>query len=556
MQKDKHSLMPKKHQKELPLSEIIINDRPSNEKVEFDILFVGAGPASLGGAIKLAKLVKEENQKTGGEIGDISIGVLEKSTEVGQHILSGAVIKPQSILKLFPEIPIEELPFSERIKQEKVYFLTKKRAWRIPIPPPMRNSGNYIASLSEITKWMAKKAESLGIQIFTGFPVKGILVRDNNVIGVRTTETGLDREGKPMQNFQDGTDCTAKVVVLGEGSCGFLSQAYLQWQKITSENPQIYSIGLKELWETKISLESIVHTMGWPLPPDVFGGSFMYPLEKNLIALGLVMGLDYKNASLDSHFLMQQMKTHPLFKSFLKNGQIVEWGAKTIPEGGYYSIPKRLSGDGLLLIGDSAGLVDVPSLKGIHYAILSGIKAAKTILEALKKKNFSAEILSDYDNSVKSSFIVKDLWRHRNMRLGFKDGLCKGAAKAAIMHVTNGRWPGKKISMSADNEVTRNFDKPWNFQPDGKLTFKKADAVYRSGNATRDSIPSHLLIGEKIIPDVAEFYSKICPAGVYEVVDGKLRVNPPNCIDCKATDILAGRWTPREAGSGPKYKRM
>jgi electron-transferring-flavoprotein dehydrogenase len=296
--------------------------------------------------------------------------------------------------------------------------------------------------------------------------------------------------------------------------------------------------------------------MGWPLPPDVFGGSFMYPLEKNLISLGLVMGLDYKNASLDSHFLMQQMKTHPLFQSFLKNGQVVEWGAKTIPEGGYYSIPKRLSGDGLLLIGDSAGLVDVPSLKGIHYAISSGIRAARAILESLKKKNFSAEILSDFDNSVKSSFIAKDLWRHRNMRLGFKDGLRKGAAKAAIMHITNGKWPGKRISIQADNEVMRSFDRPWKFQPDGKLTFKKADAVYRSGNATRDSIPSHLLTAENINPDVAEFYAKICPAGVYEVVDGKLRVNSPNCIDCKATDILAGRWTPREAGSGPKYKRM
>lgn len=550
------SFRPVDYQKPLPASEIIIKEPPSADSVAFDVVFVGAGPASLGGAIQLAKLIREENEKSGGKLGEINIGVLEKSSEIGGHILSGAVIKPGPFQELFPELKIDELPFSAPVREEKVYFLTEKKAFKIPTPPPMNNHGNYIASLCEVTRWLAKKAEELGVQVFTGFPVKGLLVQDNTVIGVRTTESGLDHDGNQMPSYQPPADVTAKVVVLGEGTRGMLSQAYLEWQGIKSPNPQIFALGVKELWQTKTPLGYVVHSMGWPLKSDEFGGSFMYPLEKNVVAIGLVVGTDYHDANLDPHYLFQKMKTHPLFREVLEGGEMLEWGAKTIPEGGYYSIPERLSGDGLVIIGDSAGFVDVPSLKGVHYSLSSGMDAARTIFAALKKNRFDEETLSEYDKAIRSSFITQDLWKTRNMRLAFKNGLYAGGIKAGLMTLTGGKFPGGMIRMEKDNQAERISSEDSAFVPDGKLTFSKVEGVYKSGNATRDSIPSHLLAVEDVSPEVANFYANLCPAGVYEVIDGKLRINAPNCIDCKATDILAARWTPREAGSGPRYKKM
>lgn len=552
----KKSFRPVDFQKPLPLIEIIVNEPASADSVAFDIVFVGAGPASLGGAIQLAKLIQEENEKSGGKLGEISIGVLEKSSEIGGHILSGAVIEPGPFLELFPELKIDGLPFSAPVKDEKVYFLTEKKAFKIPIPRPMKNHGNYIASLCEVTRWLAKKAEELGVQVFTGFPVKGLLIQDGAVIGVRTAESGLDHLGNRLPSYQPATDVTAKVVVLGEGTRGMLAQAFSEWQGIKSPNPQIYALGVKELWQTKKELHHIVHSMGWPLESDEFGGSFMYPLEKNVVAIGLVVGMDYHDGNFDPHYVFQKMKTHPVFREVLEGGEIVEWGAKTIPEGGCYSIPERLSGNGVVIIGDSAGFVDVPSLKGVHYALSSGMMAAKAIFEALRRNEFDADTLSEYDKAARSSFIMQDLYKTRNVRLAFKNGLYWGGFKAGLMSLTGGRFPGGMIRMESDNQAERIFSEDSAFMPDGKLTFSKMDAVYKSGNATRDSIPSHLLAVEDVSPAVAKFYANLCPAGVYEVIDGKLRINAPNCIDCKATDILAARWTPREAGSGPRYKRM
>jgi len=548
--------IPAQYQKDLPLSEIIINEKPGEERVDFDVVFVGAGPASLAGAIKLAQLVKQENEKTGGKLGEIQIAVVEKANEVGQHILSGAIINPRGFRELFPNLKPEEFPFSGPVKREKVLFLTKKTALRLPTPPPMKNHGNYIASLCEVTRWLAKKAEELGANIVTGFPVKGLLIENNQVIGVRTSDSGRNRDGKPLENYQPSTDIAAKVVVLGEGSRGLLTQGFLQWQNVKSANPQIYAQGVKEIWQTKVPLKEVVHTMGWPLPSDVFGGTFMYPMQENLLALGMVVGLDYENGALDCHRFLQQMKTHPFFRKYLEGGEMLEWGAKTIPEGGYYSLPERLAGNGALIIGDSAGFVDVPSLKGIHYAMTSGILAAEAILEAIKKKDFLQESLSSYDKAVKESFILKDLRKRRNMRLAFKSGFYRGSFKAGLMQISGGRLFGKRIKVASDSQVPRKIDEIIKFQPDGKLTFSKLDAVFKSGNATRDNIPSHLIAVENVPPEVGEFYKHVCPAGVYEVIDGKLHINPPNCIDCKATDVLAPRWTPREGGSGPRYKRM
>jgi len=395
--------------------------------------------------------------------------------------------------------------------------------------------------------------------VFTGFPAAHLLAQDRRVVGVRTAATGVNRDGTQGNSYQAPNDLTAKVVALAEGTRGLLSQAWCEWDRVSSPNPQIFALGVKEIWETKRPLDRIVHTLGWPLPSDAFGGSFMYPLEPNLVALGLVVGLDYRDAALDVHVLFQRMKLHPLFRRTLEGGEMIEWGAKTIPEGGFYALPQRRSGDGVVLLGDAAGFVDVPSLKGIHYAMQSGIYAARSIYQALKSGDPSAARLAEYDRLVNSSYIAHDLHRTRNMRLAFKDGFYVGGVKAALMTVTGGRFPGGKIAMHSDASVGRRVSlgsRPGSDTPDGKLTFSKVDAVFKSGNATRDTIPTHLVIGRDVPAEVAAFYAHVCPAGVYEAVDGKLRVNAPNCVDCKATDVLGPRWTPREGGSGPRYKRM
>ncbi|HXW97035.1 MAG TPA: electron-transfer flavoprotein:ubiquinone oxidoreductase, partial [Gemmatimonadales bacterium] len=353
------------------------------------------------------------------------------------------------------------------------------------------------------------------------------------------------------------TEITARVTVLTEGTRGTLGQAYREWQQVRSENPQIFALGVKEVWRVKRPLDRVIHTLGWPLPADAFGGSFFYPLGPDLVSLGLVVGLDYREADLDVHFLLQQLKLHPLIRPHLEQGELLEWGAKTIPEGGFYALPERRSGAGILMAGDTVGFVDVPSLKGIHYAMQSGMFAARAAFDALKADDPSAERLAAYDRLVNESYIVRDLHRTRNMRLAFKDGMLLGGLKAGLMSLTGGRVPGARIPMHADADQPRNStagQAP--FAPDGALTFSKVDAVFKSGNATRDTIPQHLLVGRDVPPEVADFYSHLCPAGVYERVGDTLRVNAPNCVDCKATDVLGPRWLPREGGSGPKYRLM
>lgn len=547
-------IVPIRHQPKLPLDRLVLREAPDPEAVPMDVIFVGGGPAGLAGAIQLAKLVKADNEQGGG-IGEIEIGVLEKAESLGEHCLSGAVINPAPFRTLFPELSDADLPFRAPVKQERVYVLTDTGSLKIPTPPTMRNHGHYIASICEVVRWLGEQAEGLGVNIFTGFPAASLLVEGENVVGVRTVPTGLNREGQPGSGYSPPTDITARVVALAEGTRGTLAQAFYEWQKITSPNPQIYALGVKEIWETKKPLDAIIHTMNWPLPKDAFGGSFMYPLEPNVVALGLVVGLDYSDAHLDVHVLLQQMKQHPLFREYLEGGELVEWGAKTIPEGGFYSLPERRVGNGALVLGDSAGFVEVASLKGIHYAVQSGILAAHAIFDALKQGDVSAASLAAYDRAVNDSFITSDLKARRNMRLAFKDGFYVGGAKAALMTATGGRLFGGRISKEADAAEPRRTDTP-HPGASGPLTITKLDAVFKSGNTTRDDIPSHLIVGQDIPPELADLYAHMCPAGVYERQGDRLVVNAPNCIDCKATDVLGPRWTPKEGGSGPKYRRM
>lgn len=549
---------PKDFQADLPMTDLIINKKPEGDDVvPLDVVFVGAGPAGLAGAIELARLVKKDQEAGGSTLGDIQIGVLEKAAQLGGHNLSGAVINPLAMRELFPDLTDKDFPFRRAVTGEKVFFMSENSAIRLPTPPTMKNHGNFVASICEVVRWLGKKAEEAGVNIFTSFPADSLYTDNGAVAGVRTTAAGLKRDGEPGAQYMPPTEIAARVTVLSEGTRGTLTQAYLKSQNIGSKYPQIYALGVKEVWRVKKAPDAIYHTLGWPLPTNAFGGSWMYPLADDLVSLGLVVGLDYHQHNLDVHKLLQKLKTHPLFQDILKDGEAIEWGAKTIPEGGYHALPERLYGDGVLIVGDSAGLVNVPALKGIHYAMMSGMYAARAIFAALKANDTSAKALSAYDTTLRESFIAKDMFKVRNMRLAFKDGLYAGGVKSAVMIATGGAFPGVSGDQVEDAAEAKQVD-PASDTAAAKVGISKVDAVYLSGNKTRDDIPTHLTVGKDkdVTPEVAEFYSHLCPAGVYERVGDKLQINAPNCVDCKATDVLGPRWRPREGGSGPNYNMM
>jgi electron-transferring-flavoprotein dehydrogenase len=552
---DARPFIPARHQAPFPAERFLADAaRPEGvDEVPVDVLFVGGGPAGLAGAIALAQMVRDEPE---GPLAGLRIAVLEKASSLGEHCLSGAVINPRSLLELFPGLSAADLPFRGEVRAERLLYLTRDGAHRLPMPRSMCNRGNHVASLCEVVRWMGAKAEELGVMVLTGFAADKLLMRDGVVAGVRTAPAGLGRDGTPGDAYQAPADVTARVTVLAEGTRGPLAQAYFASRGVRSPNPQLFALGVKELWRAPRALEGVIHTMGWPLPASAFGGAFIYPMGENLVSLGVVVGLDYGEQALDVHELTQRLKTHPAIRPIIDGGELLEWGAKTIPEGGLYSLPERLHGDGVIVVGDAAGLVNVAALKGVHYAVQSGVFAARAAADAVRKDDASAAVLGRYDQMLRSSFVWEDLHGTRNMRLGFTRGRLAGAAIAGLAEVTRGRLPAGRIGVHADAERARRGGPAGAFVPDNRLTFSKVNANFKSGNQTRDDIPLHVIQGEGVTPEAARFYAALCPAGVYEERGGGLVVNAPNCIDCKATDVLGPRWTAREGGSGPRYKLM
>ena len=530
------SFIPKDYQLKYSLDQKIIKGRPSVEVLNFDALFVGAGPASLAGAIRLKQLLP-----------DLQVGVIEKAGRLGGHSLSGSIINPLAFEKLFPQMTFKDWPFCQAVTSEKMYFLTKKNQYRIPAPPTMRNKGFFTASLCEVVRWLGKRAEESGVDIFPGTPAHKLIVEDDKVIGVQTTPSGLDRNEEKTPQYQEPVNILAENIFLADGVRGNLSRAWLKWKNISSYYPDQYSLGIKEVWRVQKLPKNVIHTVGYPLKG--FGGSFLYPLSNNNISIGLVAGMDHPSNRWNLNKQFQEMQQHSLFKKILEGGECLEWGAKVIPEGGFYSIPDRLHEDGVFILGDAAGLVNVPSLKGIHYAMLSGISSA----EFLVQKKQGSTTVSFEDIIKKQSVIGKDLYKVRNVvRTLQVENKIMGFIKAGLMILSFGYFPGNlnPKKLLKDNQKKRFVSKERN------VSDAKADAVYLSGNKTRDDIPSHLDVSEHLPESVQDFYINFCPAGVYERKDGKFIVNAPNCVDCKATDVLGPWWNPREGGSGPDYSLM
>lgn len=529
------------------------------------VLFVGAGPANLAGAIRLAQLL-DRAPEIKARLGDFPIGVIEKGRYPGAHLLSGAVINPSAFHHLFPDLASDALPFASPVSGEAVYFLTQRKALRIPVPPTMKNHGNFSASLSQVGAWLGKKAEELGVTILSETTGVKVLVDAGRVAGVRTGDKGRDRHGQPQANFEPGVDLRAEFTVFGEGGTGHLSTAALEYFQVTRPNPQIYALGVKEVWEVPTPLKQVVHTMGWPLRLGKayreFGGSFAYPLGHNKISLGLVVGLDYADASLSVHDLLQEMKTHPLFAQMLKGGKRVEqgWGAKTIPEGGFYSLPQRLHVPGACLVGDAAGFVNVPALKGIHYAMWSGIYAAEAIFANLQAAahETASPLLTAYDERVRGSFIHRELYQVRNMRQAFHHGFFVGGALSGLMMLTGGRFPGGRIATIPDSAQPIVDSQRTYAKPDGVMRFDKLSSVHAAGNRSRDDQPNHLRMATAVPDDIGNAIINMCPAAVYEWADHNrhLQIIPTNCVHCGAISAKGGRLTPQEGGSGPEYTEM
>ncbi len=549
------------------------------EVLEVDVLFVGAGPACLAGAIHLSDLLKEKGKR------DLTIAVIEKGREMGAHGISGAVLDPRALRELIPNFLEAGAPIESPAKEDYVYFLTQGKSLKFPVNPPfLRNHGNYIVSLGKLVQWLAKRAEDTGVDVLPGFPGAELLLEGDAVVGVRTGDKGIDKNGNRKNLYEPGIDIRAKVTVLGEGPRGTLTKQVVRKWNLQGLNPQVYSVGIKEVWdvpEGNYATGRVIHTMGFPLKSETFGGGFIYGMAGNLVSVGFIVGLDYKNPFLDPHNEFQKFKTHPLVHNILKGGKVQSYGAKAIPEGGWYSIPKTY-GNGLLIIGDSASFLNGQRLKGIHLGMKSGMLAAETIVEALEKEDYSENQLKSFLEKVENSWIKEELWKVRNFHQPYDWGLWIGMLHTAMQFVTGGRGLVDPWKAAAGHERMEKIEDyygkgaPDSFaikvKEDKQLTFTKLTDVYYSGTMHEENQPVHLKVADlsichdRCVKEYGNPCQHFCPANVYEMVEGKpgegkrLRINASNCVHCKTCDIMDPyqiiNWVTPEGAGGPNYKNL
>ncbi len=535
---------------------------------------VGGGTAGLACANRLLQLLADDPE-TMEKLGEVPVAVIEKAKTCGGHNLSGAVMRPGPLQELFPGLSREQwraegFAFGE-VKKEAIYLLPNgKSKIRIPPPPPQRNHGNEVVSVSSLCRYMQAQAEENGAYLLTETAATQLIVSDGAVVGVRSGDKGRGKEGEELGNFEPGTDIAARATVLAEGCWGHLTDAAVrEFDLGEGREPQVWELGVKEVWKVAKPLDRVIHTVaGWPLKISAkyhqIGGSWIYPMvdEKtgeDLVSIGFVLDLDYADATSSAHDFLQQFKTHPMVREILAGGERVGWGAKAIPAGGYWAMPK-LSAPGAVLIGDAAGMVNLAALKGVHYAIQSGMLAGEAIYASLKA---GSNDFTGYETAVEESFIREDLYRERNTRQPFQKGLIKGGPLVNLMIATKGRVPGGRW------EIERNDAQPMFIgdtkdsypKPDGELTFDKLSSVYITGNATRDAAPNHIRVQQRVPREVAETWQWMCPAGVYEIPEDApesgevdVIVNYTNCVQCGAITAKGGRLTTPEGGDGPSTR--
>ena len=548
------------------------------ETLEVDVLIVGGGPAGLSAAIRLTQLQQQQGCEP------LSIAVLEKAREAGAHSLSGAVLDPSTLRELMPDFQAKGAPLATEVAEDHVYFLTPAGKLPFPIiPPPLRNHGNYIISLNRFVGWLAQQAEAGGIDFFTGFAGQDVLMDGGRVRGVRTGDRGIGKHGEQKGNFEPGVDIQAKVTIFCDGVRGNLTKALLRRLPLANgRGPQQFAVGLKELWEVpgdRVKPGTVMHTLGYPLRQEEFGGAFIYAMPGGLLSLGLVVGLDYKDPLFDPHMAFNRLKQHPFVRGLLEGGQMVRYGAKALPEGGWNTIP-RVHMDGALIAGDAAGFMNSMRLKGIHLAMRSGMLAAETAFEAVRAGDTSAARLKSYQDRIDSGAIRAELYPVRNVHQSFGYGLLPGLMFSGVAVATHGWWPGDLEGHPGYEEmktIQAYYGTPGerteasNATPvDRKLTFDKVTNVHYSGTAHDEDQPAHLLVHTEVCsticgPEYGHPCIRFCPANVYEVVHGAdgshtLQINASNCVHCKTCDIMDPyqviTWVPPEGGGGPQYNGM